>query len=149
MFWSKLCKSSWNYAWNLAFPVFISPTVWIMCENFHYESAYVKELHNKQEYHWPTIYKTGEAVVSTITSHYFIQCYMYLRLPIFCCTFCGNFRKTGKNISAFEISYWRSYFNLFLIYAVTCDTRKYKPSQIYKQFEVDSSKDRLDTKILT
>ena len=25
MFWSKLCKSNWNCAWNLAFPVFISP----------------------------------------------------------------------------------------------------------------------------
>ena len=39
-----------------------------MCENLHYESVYFKELHNQQEYYWPTIYKTGAAVVSTITS---------------------------------------------------------------------------------
>ena len=32
MFWSKLW-SSWNCAWNLAFPVFISPIVRNMCEN--------------------------------------------------------------------------------------------------------------------
>ena len=68
MFWSKLCKSSWNCAWNLAFPVFISPIVWNMCENLHYESVYFKELHNEQEYFWPTIYRAGAAVVSTITS---------------------------------------------------------------------------------
>ena len=37
MFWSKLCKSSWNCAWNLAFPEFISPIVWNMCEHLHYE----------------------------------------------------------------------------------------------------------------
>ena len=73
MFWSKLCKSSWNCAWNLAFPVFISPIVWNMCENLHYESVYFKELHNQQEYCWPTIYRTGAAVVSTITS----LCYNY------------------------------------------------------------------------
>ena len=69
MFWSKLCKSSWNCrVWNLAFPVFISPIVWNMCENLHYESVYFKKLHNQQEYYWPTIYRTGAAVVSTITS---------------------------------------------------------------------------------
>ena len=68
-------------------------------------------------------------------------------LPIFCCMFCGNFQKTGKNISVFESSYLRSYFNLFLIYAVACDAHKYKPSQINKQFKVDSSKDKLGTKI--
>ena len=44
-----------------------------MCENPHYESVYFKELHNQQEYYWPTIYRTGEAVVSTITS----LCYNY------------------------------------------------------------------------
>ena len=68
MFWSKLCKSSWNCAWNLPFPVFISPIAWNMCENLHYESVYFKELHNQQEYYWLTIYRTGAAVVSTITS---------------------------------------------------------------------------------
>ena len=72
MFWSKLCKSSWNCAWNLAFPVFISPIVWNMCENLPYESVYFKELHNEQECYWPTIYRAGAAVVSTITSNVFI-----------------------------------------------------------------------------
>ena len=68
MFWSKLCKSNWNCAWNLVFPLFISPIVWNMCENLHYESVYFKELRNKQEYYWPTIYRAGAAIVSTITS---------------------------------------------------------------------------------
>ena len=68
MFWSKLCESNRNCAWNLAFPVFISPIVWSMCEHVHYESVYFKELHNKQEYYWPTIYRAGAAVVSTLTS---------------------------------------------------------------------------------
>ena len=68
MFWSKLCKSSWNCAWNLAFPVFISPIVWNMCENLPYESVYFKELHNEQECYWPTTYRAGAAVVSTIIS---------------------------------------------------------------------------------
>ena len=54
--------------WNLAFPVFISPVVWNTCENLHYESLYFKELHNNQEYYWPTIYRAGAAVVSAITS---------------------------------------------------------------------------------
>ena len=40
-----------------------------MCENLDYESVYFKELHNQQEYYWPTIYKTEAAVVSTITSN--------------------------------------------------------------------------------
>ena len=40
-----------------------------MCENLRYESVYFKELHNQQKYYWPTIYKTGAAVVSTITSY--------------------------------------------------------------------------------
>ena len=48
--------------------VFISPIVWNMYENLHYESVYFKELQNESEYHWPTIYRTGAVVVSTITS---------------------------------------------------------------------------------
>ena len=32
------------------------------------KSVYFKELHNEQEYHCPTIYGAGAAVVSTITS---------------------------------------------------------------------------------
>ena len=39
-----------------------------MCENLPYELVYFKELHNQQEYYWPTIYRAGAAVVSTITS---------------------------------------------------------------------------------
>ena len=39
-----------------------------MCENLPYELVYFKELHNEQEYYWPAIYRTGAAVVSTITS---------------------------------------------------------------------------------
>ena len=38
-----------------------------MCENVHNESVYFKELHNKQENYWPTIYRAGADVVSTIT----------------------------------------------------------------------------------
>ena len=40
-----------------------------MCENLPlYESVYFKELHNEQECYWPTIYRAGAAVMSTITS---------------------------------------------------------------------------------
>ena len=39
-----------------------------MCETLPYESVYFKELHNEQEYYWPSIYRAGAAVVSTITS---------------------------------------------------------------------------------
>ena len=35
------------------------------------ELVCLKELHNQQEYYWPTIYTTGAAVVSTITSYYY------------------------------------------------------------------------------
>ena len=62
MFLSKLCKSSRNCAWNLAFPVFISPIVWNVC----YESnGYISKSYSL---HWKTIYRAGTAVVSTITS---------------------------------------------------------------------------------
>ena len=44
--------------------------------------------------------------------------------------------------------YSRSYFNLFLIYAVARNACKQKPSQIRYENSFDSSKDRLDTKIL-
>ena len=47
-------KSNRISAWNLAvsvFPVFISPIVWNMCENLHYEKVYFEELHNDQEYY--------------------------------------------------------------------------------------------------
>ena len=39
-----------------------------MGENLHYESVvYFKEPHNEQEYYWPTIYRTGAAVVLDVT----------------------------------------------------------------------------------
>ena len=105
MFWSKLCKSSWNYAWNLAFPAFISPIVWIMCENFHYESAYFKELHNEQEYHWPTIYKTGAAVVWTITSHYFIHSVTCIYASLFFAVrFVVTFEKLAKTFQLLKLA---------------------------------------------
>jgi len=40
-----------------------------MCEHLHYESVYFKELHKEQEYY----IQGGAAVVSTITSKYFIE----------------------------------------------------------------------------
>ena len=66
IFWSKQCKWNWISAWNLSFPVFITPIVWNMSENLHYESVYFKEPDNDQEYYWPTTYRAGAAVVSTI-----------------------------------------------------------------------------------
>ena len=35
---------------------------------FIMKSLYFKEIHNEQEYYCPTIYRTGAAVVSAITS---------------------------------------------------------------------------------
>ena len=35
---------------TLGFLFLLSPVVWNMCENLHYESVYFKELHNDQEY---------------------------------------------------------------------------------------------------
>ena len=67
---------------------------------------------------------------------------------LFAVHFVVTFEKQA-NISVVESGYSRSYFNLFLIHAVMCDARKYKPSQIYKQCKADSSKDRLVTKILS
>ena len=48
----------------------MSPIVWNMCENIHYESVHFKELHNEQEYTDQQYTGTGAAVVSTITSYY-------------------------------------------------------------------------------
>ena len=45
------------------FPVFISPIVWNMCENLHYEEVYSKILLTDN-------IQTGAAVVSTITRPY-------------------------------------------------------------------------------
>ena len=43
------------------------------------ESVYFKELHNEQGCYWPTICREGAAVVSTITSLYYI--YMFDEAP--------------------------------------------------------------------
>ena len=45
--------------------------VWKSYEN--YESVYFTELHNDQEYYWPTMYRAGAVVVSNITSVPFKQ----------------------------------------------------------------------------
>ena len=47
----------------------LSHLLYEICVNiFIMKSVYFKELHNEQEYHCPTIYGAGAAVVSTITS---------------------------------------------------------------------------------
>ena len=91
MFWSQLCKSNWNCAWNFAFPVFISPIVWNMCENLRYESVYFKELNNEQEYYWPTIYRVGAALVWTVIT----SCHSFLLLRWDCGLFFGVFSNAG------------------------------------------------------
>ena len=53
----------------------------------------------------------------------FIQ--RYLRHPIFCCTFCGNFWKCRKNIPIFENDLRRLFNSLFLIYTVAYDTQTF------------------------
>ena len=72
----KILVSTWISAQNLAFPAFILPIVCSMCENLHYDqSAYFKELHNDQGYNWPTTYRVGAALVSTITSYIILIIY--------------------------------------------------------------------------
>ena len=73
MFWSTfLCKSNWNSAWNLAFPIlYLSHLLYVICVKIFIMNRYTlyfKELHKEREYYWPTIYRAGPAVVSTITS---------------------------------------------------------------------------------
>ena len=63
-----------------------------MCENLHYESVYFKELHNQQEYCWPTIYRTGEAVVSTITSLRVMSALTFLLFKL------NTLHKAGKTV---------------------------------------------------
>ena len=49
--------------------LYLSQLLYGICVKIlNYESVYFKELHNQQEYYWPTIYRAGAAVVSTITS---------------------------------------------------------------------------------
>ena len=61
MVWKKLCKSNWKCAWNLAFPVFISPIVWNMCENRYISKRYTATKNTIDRI-------AGAAVVSIITS---------------------------------------------------------------------------------
>ena len=79
--------------------------------------------------------------------HYFIQRHLYL--PIFAARFAATFEKLAKTCQFLKAAIQDHISISFLIYAVVCDVRKYKPSQIYKQFKVHSSKDRLETKILS
>ena len=60
---------------ELAFPEFISPIVWNMCENLHYESSVVNRYISKSYTTSKNSIGRGLAVVSTITS------YSYSRLP--------------------------------------------------------------------
>ena len=51
----------------------VSCIYFIYCMQYVWKSSlwigiYFKELHNEQEYYWPTIYRAWAAVVSTITS---------------------------------------------------------------------------------
>ena len=45
---TELRKSTRLSAGNLAFPAFISPQLYVMCENLQYKSVYFKELHKDQ-----------------------------------------------------------------------------------------------------
>ena len=64
--------------------------------------GYFKELHHEQEYYWPTIYITGAAVVSTITSLLYIT---YIRSilenssPVF--------HRTLRNCVNYNLAKWR------------------------------------------
>ena len=57
-------------------------------ENRQYESVYFKELHKDQGYNWPTTYRAGAAVVSTINYYAVIEhvakkCYWrILKMPL-------------------------------------------------------------------
>ena len=56
-----------------------------MGENYYHESVYCKELHNllnDQEYNWPTIYRAGVAVVSTITNSSIFTCIQEQKVKI-------------------------------------------------------------------
>ena len=57
--------------------------VWKSYEN--YESVYFTELHNDQEYYWPTIYRVEAAIVSTITSYIFPRRAAFHITSIFFC----------------------------------------------------------------
>ena len=72
---------------------------------------------------------------------------MYASL-FFAVRFEVTFEKLAKTFRFLKVAI-QDHISVSLIYAVKCNTHKYKPSQIYKQFKVDSSKDRLDTKILS
>ena len=70
MFWSKLCKSTetvhgtlrFRYLSHLLFGICVKSSLWI---GIFQRAEWV---HNVQECYWPTIYRAGAAVVSTIIS---------------------------------------------------------------------------------
>ena len=71
MFWSKLNKSNWNCAWNLAAFLYLSHLLYgIICVKIFIMNRYISKSYtiNEQEYYWPTILRAGAAVVSTTTS---------------------------------------------------------------------------------
>ena len=69
--WLKMLKLNKLRTWNLTFSAFTSPVECFICENLKYESVFqIKELHKHQGYNWPTTYRAGTAVVSTVTSFY-------------------------------------------------------------------------------
>lgn len=129
IFLAKLCKSNWINAWNLAFPVFNSSIVWNMFENLHYESVYLKEPNNDQEYYWPRIYKAGTAVlVSTITStttitiiiifsiiiiSMFWKCLILPCQSIAQCGFVKIFQRARKSLRKIVTRVFPKHFHLF------------------------------------
>ena len=55
---------------TFAFPVFISPIVWNMCENLPYESVYFKEVHNEHLNMWARSHEKLCLSVHTKHAHF-------------------------------------------------------------------------------
>ena len=78
--------------------------------------------------------------------------YSALFTPSFAVYFVRTFERLAKTFQCLKTiysGYSRSYFNLFLIYAVACDARKIIQTFTYIKTVVIVPKDRLDTKILS
>ena len=70
MFWSKLINRAETVHGTLCF-LYLSLLFYGICVKIFIMNRYIsKELHNQQEYYRPTIYRTGAAVVWTITSYF-------------------------------------------------------------------------------
>ena len=83
MFWSKLCKSNRNCAWNLAF---ISCTYLTFCMEYVHVltcslwiGIFQRALYTRSK---NTIYRTGKAVVSTITRAIFVLILTQTHCPV-------------------------------------------------------------------